>query len=121
MRFLLLGALFACMSSTSPTDRSALIRLERGPAYSLTLVAGADGPTRGDYEVEVTRRGTAGTSVTRQSGAFELPEAGSRVLSTQSVSVAAGDHITATLTITWADGQISQDTLDETVGVAPTR
>ena len=66
-------------------------------------------------------QGAAGSSVARQSGAFELLDAGTRTLSTQSVSAAPGDHIVVSLTVTWADGQISRDALDETVGDAPAR
>ena len=123
MRLLvLLGALTACMSPPSSlTNRSAQLHVERGDTYVLASVAEADGSGRGQYEIEVSRRGAAGTSVSRQSGTFELPEAGTSALSTQSVSVAPGDHIVASLTVTWADGQISRDTLDETVGDAPAR
>ena len=123
MRLLvLLGALFACMSSPSSLpSRSAQIHVERGVTYVLSAVAEADGPARGAYDIEVRRQGAAGSSVARQSGAFELLDAGTRTLSTQSVSAAPGDHIVVSLTVTWADGQISRDVLDETVGDAPAR
>ena len=91
-----------------PDDRSARIDVTAGEAYTVQAVAVSGHAASGTYTLVVERVGAAGRSRSQQGGAFEMA-AGERTLSTSSVNVAAGDSLRTELTITWADGVVTED------------
>ncbi|GAB5536979.1 MAG: hypothetical protein Rubg2KO_32280 [Rubricoccaceae bacterium] len=98
--------------SATPSPSNARIEVDRQPdryelvgVYSGTVT---DGLT---YRLEVTREGQSGRSRSSQGGVVQ-----SDTLSTSTVNVSDGDHITARLTILDGDRVVAEDLLDEVVG-----
>lgn len=67
------------------------------------------------YEMEVRKTGPAGTSVTRQSGAFESRPGDVDRLSRSTISVASGDRLTIQLFVRDDQKLVAERTIDRTI------
>ncbi len=108
----------ASLLSLVPGEPCAVIAVDRGPTYRLAATVDTDGSAAGTYALDVTKVGPAGRSTTRQSGAFDVEDRGSHVLSSLNLSVAEGDRLDVSLRVVWSDGRTSTDALIETVRLA---
>ena len=112
-----LAALVACAavptpSGSGPDEPTARLGVVPGDPY--TVAAVAEGSGSGTYSLLVVRTGAAGTSRSRQGGAFTV--SGRDTLSVSRVNAAAGDSLRAELTVEWASGAVTQDAFEVVVG-----
>ena len=116
----LLGAVAvaAACASPSPRDPAPPVRLAvtAGPSTTVAVVADAtEGAVAGTYALSVERRGAAGTSTSRQSGAFDVAAGTRDTLAVSRVNAVPGDVLVAELVVESASGVATRDKVEVTV------
>jgi hypothetical protein len=105
----LIGALIAAPAISAAEDRKGAWIVAKPEAGIVTLEAYAvlENGEAGSYELSATKKGTAGSSVNKQSGKVRIADDGVlRPLSTSRISVEQGATLDVTLKVTSATGRV---------------